>query len=135
MKQKKGVVVVGAVTIFLIFTVLLLVTFSVLSFAVARTDAARAERAAAATGAYYTADAAAWEKVETAAALLEADYQRAPEKFPDGRITLEDGRATVTFEVPVSDALTLCCAVELQLQNARVQSMQTIRWQCVPAQN
>ncbi|MEA4912457.1 MAG: hypothetical protein VB092_07625 [Oscillospiraceae bacterium] len=134
MRQKRGVVVVGAVTIFAIFTVLLLVTFSALSFVLARTDADRADRAAQTTAAYYAADAAAWERVDEAAALLADDPASAAQRFTGGQLVLADGRATVTLQTPVCDALTLYSEVELLLQDGYVASMHTVRWQCAPAQ-
>ncbi|MEA5051799.1 MAG: hypothetical protein VB021_10075 [Oscillospiraceae bacterium] len=137
MTERKGTLSVGAVSIFLIFTVLLLVTFSLLALAVARTDEKQSERASQTTAAYYAADTAAWEKLDAAVKALESDPGGAGAALEAEGIGLERAgdAAVLSFETPVSDVLTLYSRVRLTFGGNAVVGVAIESWRCAPAQN
>jgi hypothetical protein len=116
----------GITSILVIFAVLCLVTFSVLSYASARADSRLSEGVVAKTAGYYQAGNLANEKLAALDGQLEtafrssgneAAYYAAAEKLlagdPDCSAAFENGTMTVSFSEAVSDSQTLQVTVQI----------------------
>ena len=122
--MKRGGGVSGAVSLVMIFCVLCLAVFSVLTLATADRERNLAELTAQSAADYYAADCRA---VEIIAALRDGDAvpadveitRSASGKNPDGS-TVEEAE----FSVPINDDLVLDVAVRL-----RGETCEILRWQ------
>ena len=115
--MKRGGSVFGAVSLVMIFCVLCLVVFTVLTLSTAVRERTLSELTAERAGAYYEADAQA---VETVQAL------RRGETPPEVKITPEDGAALAEFSVPAGGDQSLEVAVRLTDTGCEI-----LRWQTV----
>ena len=115
--MRRGGSVSGAVSLVMIFCVLCLVVFTVLTLSTAVRERQLSELTAERAGAYYEADAKA---VETVAAL------RRGETFPEVRITPEDGATLAEFAIPAGGDQSLEVAVRLTDTDCEI-----LRWQTV----
>ena len=116
--MRRGGSVSGAVSLVMIFCVLCLVVFTVLTLSTAVRERNLSELTAARACGYYQADALA---VETVAAL-----RRGGEIPPEVRITQEDGATVAEFSIPASDDQSLEVAVRLTDTDCEI-----LRWQTV----
>ena len=124
--MKRGGGVSGAVSLVMIFCVLCLAVFSVLTLATADRERNLAELTARSAAAYYEAD---WQAVEIAAALREGrtfpmdiEVEHTIASYPGGSVEL------ASFTVPISDEQGL--EVELLLRDLDG-SFKVLRWQTV----
>ena len=127
--MKRGGGVSGAVSLVMIFCVLCLAVFSVLTLATADRERNLAELTARSAAEYYAADCRA---VQIVAALQEGDTvpsdveaaNRLLAKYPDGTMVRE-----AEFTVPINDDLALDVAVRLEGQQG--DAWEILRWQTV----
>ena len=130
--MKRGGGVSGAVSLVMIFCVLCLAVFSVLTLATADRERNLAELTARSAADYYAADCRA---VEIVAALRDGDTVPADveithsvsAKYPDGSMVEE-----AEFSVPINDDLVLDVAVRLEggtCEILRWQTMYTGEWE------
>ena len=115
--MRRGGSVSGAVSLVMIFCVLCLVVFTVLTLSTAVREQQLSELTAERAGAYYEADAKA---VETVVAL------RRGENPPEVQITQADGAALAEFSVPAGGDQALEVAVRLTDTDCEI-----LRWQTV----
>jgi len=111
--DRSGLPVVGASSLLVIFAVLCMTVFALLSISTARADGRLSDRAAAAVEGYYRADRAAEELL----ARLRSG-QRPPE------VTERNG--VYTYACPISDSQSLAVAVAVEGRCFTV-----LRWQAV----
>ena len=116
--MRRGGSVSGAVSLVMIFCVLCLVVFTVLTLSTAVRERQLSELTAERAGAYYQADAQA---VETVAAL-----RRGGEVSPEVRYTQEDGATLAEFAIPAGGDQSLEVAVRLTDTDCEI-----LRWQTV----
>ena len=127
--MKRGGGVSGAVSLVMIFCVLCLAVFSVLTLATADRERNLAELTAQSAADYYAADCRA---VQIVAALQEEDTIPGDvevascllAKYPDGTMVKE-----AEFTVPINDDLALDVAVRLEGQQG--DAWDILRWQTV----
>ena len=115
--MKRGGSVSGAASLVMIFCVLCLVVFTVLTLSTAVREQQLSELTAERAHSYYQADAQA---VETVAAL------RRGEISPEVQITPEDGAALAQFAIPAGGDQSLEVAVRLTDTDCEI-----LRWQTV----
>ncbi|MBD5150428.1 MAG: hypothetical protein HDT18_08725 [Oscillibacter sp.] len=122
--MKRGGGVSGAVSLVMIFCVLCLAVFAVLTLATADRERNLAELTARSAADYYTADCRA---VEIVAALRDGDtvpadveIRHTGSEYPGGQVEEAE------FSVPINDGLALDVAVRLRGGNCEI-----LRWQTV----
>ena len=122
--MKRGGGVSGAVSLVMIFCVLCLAVFSVLTLATADRERNLAELTAQSAAEYYAADCQA---VEIVAALRNGDtvpedveIKHIISEYPDGPVEEAD------FSVPINDDLALDVAVQLRGETCEILCWQTI---------
>ena len=115
--MRRGGSVSGAVSLVMIFCVLCLVVFTVLTLSTAVREQQLSDLTAERAQSYYQADAKA---VETVAAL------RRGEISPEVRYTQDDGAALAEFSIPAGGDLSL--EVEVRLTDTQCE---ILRWQTV----
>ena len=112
-KRSGGVPPVGVSSLLVIFAVLCLTVFALLSVATVQADRALSDKAAAAVEGYYQADCAA----ETTLALLRAGQR------PDG---VNEVNGIYCYTHPISDTQTLVVEVAVEESGYEI-----LRWQAV----
>lgn len=83
MNKKKGFLGAGLSTVLLVFVMLCLIVFAVLSLTTARADLQMSQKMAERTTAYYAAQSQAYEKVKKIDDILVKQYNEGKERFAE----------------------------------------------------
>ena len=104
-KRNSSGVSIGGATIVMIFSVLCLTIFSVLSLITAKNDLTLSQKAAASVSDYYKADSRAVEIMDMLAASYDGEYRAPGDVEVD--IQYDFSTAVLSYSVPVNENLNL----------------------------
>lgn len=114
MSKKKGFPGTGLSTLLLVFVMLCLIVFAVLSLTTARSDLQMSQKIAERTQDYYAAQSKAYARIKTIDGILTSQYNEKKEKFTetvyqrllqeeDVTVTRKGEEVVCSFEQPIDD--------------------------------
>lgn len=148
MNKKKGFLGAGLSTVLLVFVMLCLIVFAVLSLTTARADQQMSQKLAERTTAYYAAQSQAYEKVKKIDDILVKQYNEGKEQFAENVWTVlqevsdltvsqeDDGQSVVcSFLQPVDDTQQLEVELTIGLPSEEGEACYRITgWQVQPVE-
>lgn len=106
---------VGLSSMLMIFVMLCLTTFAVLSLTTARADSRLSDRAAAAAEDYYQAQCQAEEWLAEVDAISGRIFTASAEQLPDGTTGWDSASGSLSAAFPAGDGRELCLTVQISV--------------------